>query len=343
MMDGLVSMPEMALTLAVLDRLMPMHLCLDAQGRVVAAGPTLAKLFPDQPLIGQDLFALFVLRRTGPITSMAAISARLGQLLTLTQRQGSIALRGIALPLANGRGVLMNLSFGNAVLDAVRIYGLTNSDFAPTDLTMELLYLVEANAAVRSELSALNMRLEGAKSAAEEQALTDTLTGLRNRRAMDVALDRMLADSTPFALMHIDLDFFKAVNDTLGHAAGDHVLREAALALSSATRAGDTLARVGGDEFVILLPGQTDAARLRVIADRIIARLEHPIPFGGQMCRISGSIGVALCIAGAKSGATVLQAQADHALYASKRAGRGRATLWQAEAGTPIDGAASLR
>ena len=325
-MDGVLALPELSLSLPALDRLMPMHLCLDRQGHVMAAGPTLAKLFPDQPLIGQDLFALFDLRRTGPILNMDAIFARLGQRLTLTQRHGGVALRGLALPLVGG-GLVLNLSFGIGVIDAVHSYALTNADFAPTDLTVELLYLVEAKSAVMMELSALNSRLEGARSAAEEQALTDTLTGLRNRRAMDIALERMLADGMPFALVHIDLDFFKAVNDTLGHAAGDHVLREAALALTSATRAGDTVARVGGDEFVILLPGQTDTERLQSIADRIIKRLEKPIPFEGQMCRISGSIGITTTLRYAVASAEAMMADADLALYASKHAGRGRATI----------------
>jgi diguanylate cyclase (GGDEF)-like protein len=144
---------------------------------------------------------------------------------------------------------------------------------------------------------------------------------------MDMALDRMLDDGMPFALLHLDLDYFKAVNDSLGHAAGDHVLRMAARAVVSATRSGDTVARVGGDEFVILLPGQTDHARLQTIADRIIARLEAPIIFEGQTCRISSSIGITTTRMHDHTTAEGMMAEADAALYASKHAGRGRATI----------------
>ena len=162
--------------------------------------------------------------------------------------------RGLAVPL-DGGGVLINLSFGMTVVEAVRDHRLTDADFAPTDLAMELLYLVEAKTAVMQELRDMNRRLEGAKTAAEEQALTDTLTGLRNRRAMDMALSRLMLRGTPFGLMHLDLDFFKAVNDTLGHAAGDHVLRQVARVLRVQMRGGDTVARMGGDEFVVAPAG----------------------------------------------------------------------------------------
>ena len=122
-----------------------------------------------------------------------------------------------------------------------------------------MLYLVEAKSAAMDESRALNSRLQGAKIAAEEQAFTDTLTGLKNRRALDHVMARLLAMGEVFSCMHVDLDYFKSINDTLGHAAGDHVLQVVAQVLVAETRAPDTIARVGGDEFVILVHDMDDA------------------------------------------------------------------------------------
>jgi diguanylate cyclase (GGDEF)-like protein len=236
-------------------------------------------------------------------------------------------LRGLAVPLADEGALLLNLSLGSSVTDAVRDHGLTDSDFAPTDLAMELLYVVEAKTAVMKELRALNHRLEGAKTAAEEQALTDTLTGLRNRRALDLAMAQVIVRNTPFGLMHMDLDYFKSVNDTLGHAAGDAVLREVGRILRAQTRDADTIARIGGDEFVILLPGLVDATVLRTIAERIIAQLDHPILHEGRACRVSASIGMTVSTTYSQVHPDRMMADADEALYEAKRAGRGRAVF----------------
>ena len=312
---------------------MPLHLRLDARGRITGIGPTLAKLSPETRLIGADVLDAFVVRRPAGITSMADLAARAGDRLHLALRQGpqTTAFRGLSMPLADGKGMLINLSFGIGVIDAVRQHGLTDADFAPTDLTVEMLYLVEAKSAVMAELRDLNLRLQGAKSAAEEQALTDTLTGLRNRRALDLQLSGLTSQATAFGLMHIDLDFFKAVNDTLGHAAGDHVLRAVARVLRAETRSSDTVARVGGDEFVIVLPGLTDRADLAQTARRIIDCLTQPIDFEGRPCRISASIGVTLSLYYDPPDADQMQSDADQALYASKRSGRGQAQFFVPE------------
>ena len=328
-MDGTTVDHDISLEVAALDRLMPMHLRLSSTGKIVSAGSTLAKLFADTSLSGCSLFDLFEVRRPGGISHMSALKAHAGERLYLGLRGNpSLSLRGIAAPCANGQGVLLNLSFGISVIDAVRHYALTDADFAPTDLTVELLYLVEAKSAVMDELRNLNLRLQGAKAAAEQQALTDTLTGLRNRRALDLELGQLTRQAMPFSLMHIDLDYFKAVNDTLGHAAGDHVLREVAKLLCAETRSGDTVARVGGDEFVVVLPALTDAGLLQQIAHRIIARLNEPMEFEGQPCRIAGSIGMTLSRLYAIVDPARMLNDADQALYASKRAGRAQATLY---------------
>ena len=317
-------MPDTGVTIGhrALARLMPMHLCLSDGGIVTGCGPTLGKLLGDDALIGRAFFDLFAVRRPGGVVGLDELLARADQRLHLHLRASpATGFRGLAVRLGGG-GVLLNLSFGIEVADAVREHDLTDADFAPTDLAMELLYLVEAKTAVMQELRDLNRRLEGAKSAAEEQALTDTLTGLRNRRALDLVLAQMIVRATPFGVMHVDLDFFKAVNDTLGHAAGDHVLCEVADVLRAQTRADDTVARVGGDEFVILLPGLVEVGKLDAIARRIIAQLTLPIAFEDRECRISASIGMTVSTAYTQIRPDRLLADADEALYEAKRNGR---------------------
>ncbi len=310
-----------------LDRLMPLHVRLDATGAIRSVGPTLVKLLPAGGVMGRPVDKVFALRRPATATTMADLRSRIGARLHLALNNNpTLVLRGLALPTGDG-GLLINLSFGIWVNEAVRRYGLTVADFAATDLTVEMLYLVEAKSAVMEELRNLNLRLNGAKLAAEEQALTDTLTGLRNRRALDLRMKNLVDRHQGFGLMHLDLDFFKQVNDTLGHAAGDHVLRQVALVLTAETRTTDLVARVGGDEFVLVFPTLVDPIRLEQIAVRIIQQLSQPIAFEGKFCQVSGSIGITISASYQAVDVDVMHADADEALYASKRAGRGRATM----------------
>ncbi|MGP3697500.1 diguanylate cyclase domain-containing protein [Rhodobacter sp. NSM] len=312
-----------------LDLLMPMHIRLDAQGGIAGCGPTLRKLFHRSP-VRRSFFDLFEVRRPAGIETLAALAARTGMRLHLATRDGGgVSLRGVATPLHEGGGILLNLSFGITVLDAVRRHGLTDGDFAATDLTVELLYLVEAKTAVTEELHRLNRRLELARRAAEEEALTDELTGLRNRRALDQALEAAIAARRPFGLMHLDLDFFKQVNDGYGHAAGDQVLRSVAEVLTRETRTGDTVARIGGDEFMMIFPGVADGEQLRKIGMRMIAEVDKPIPYGEGLCRVSASIGMTLSVLYDRPQPADMLGDADAALYAAKRAGRGLAVMRQ--------------
>jgi diguanylate cyclase (GGDEF)-like protein len=146
-----------------------------------------------------------------------------------------------------------------------------------------------------------------------------------------MVLSRLTAAGEAFGVMHVDLDFFKEVNDSFGHAAGDHVLQRVAEVLVHETRKTDTVARVGGDEFTIVLPEVRNADLMARIGARIIARLEQPIPFNGHNCQISASIGAVWVETGAQRQMAEILADADLALYASKHGGRSRLTLYSPE------------
>lgn len=308
----------------MLNVLCPMHIIFGPSGVISFAGPTAQKIYP-QGLIGRHFLDVFEIKRPREINTMESLCERTGTRLNLRFRTPPFRqLQGVVMEGPEVGQMIINLSFGIAIVDAVREYSLTAADFAATDLTVEMLYLVEAKSAAMEASRQLNERLQSARIEAEEQALTDTLTGLKNRRAMDQALSSILKSREPFALMHADLDFFKAVNDTLGHAAGDFVLQEVATIMTDETRDIDVVARVGGDEFVIIVRGTEDHRFLDLIARRIIERLQVPLPFDGHICRISGSIGTVVAGDYKEPNADHMLGDADAALYAAKHAGRGR-------------------
>ena len=327
--------PALALTPEALGRLMPMFLWLDRHNRVRALGPTLEKILGPET-VGTEFAHHFTLRRARGGAEREAETLAGGRRLGMTLlRYPAFNLRGSAVNLAGvgpGSGdVLVNLTFGIQLGEAVRFFGLTEADFAASDLVMELLFLSEAKAAVLSELRALTGRLDDARREAETEAMSDPLTGLANRRAFDAALTQAMEaqgrGGRNFTLLHLDLDYFKQVNDTLGHAAGDAVLIRAAHVLRDETRRGDLVARVGGDEFMVLVRGPSDLVKIEALSERLIAGLEEPMEIEGEVIRISASIGVALSDGCRPLGAEKLMAVADSALYASKRAGRGRWTI----------------
>ncbi len=315
---------KLCLDLAALDLMMPMHVLFDTDETIVHAGPTLTKVCGGRELAGRKFFDLFEARRTRPRKNLLDACDRYGRKLYLRMRdRHRTSLVGTGCTLPGGETGLINFSFGIAVIDAVSRYDLAGSDFAASDLTLELLYLVEANCAAQRESAQLNERLNGARQAAEQDAASDMLTGLKNRRVLEQTLGRLVRRKLPFSLMHLDLDFFKAVNDELGHAAGDLVLRNVARILTEETREQDTAARIGGDEFVLILDGLTDREKLSRIATRMIARLEEPVPYRDTVARISGSIGILPSTALDRPDPDRMMEQADAALYASKQRGRG--------------------
>jgi diguanylate cyclase (GGDEF)-like protein len=168
----------------------------------------------------------------------------------------------------------------------------------------------------------------------------DALTGLPNRVLLRARFSEASARSgrtgTLLALHCMDLDRFKAVNDTFGHPTGDALLQAVATRLTRTLQAGDTAARLGGDEFVVVQSGLRHADEARLLAQRIIRVLSAPYNLNGQLVSIGVSIGIAVC---PRSGSQLEQAvtQADAALYMAKRHGPGGAVLSnELSAGEPI-------
>ena len=319
----------------LLNLLCPMHVVLDHTGHIIHAGPAIKKLLTNGPATGTRFLEIFQLKRPRTASTMKELCEVAGVKLHLQLRiHPRTELKGILVPIGDQSafgppgGAVINMSFGISVLDAVNDFSLTSADFAATDLTVEMLYLVEAKSAAMEASRKLNLRLQGAKVAAEEQAFTDTLTGLRNRRAMDHVLNRLMDTEQDFALMNLDLDYFKAVNDNMGHAAGDFVLQRVAQIMLNETRGDDTIVGTGGDEFVLIFAGLIDRKRVSEIAERLIDRLEEPIDFNGKQCRISGSIGVSLSCDYNMPALQQMMDDADVALYAAKDRGRGQHVLF---------------
>lgn len=158
-----------------------------------------------------------------------------------------------------------------------------------------------------------------------QQANFDALTGLPNRRMLrDRLAQGMLAsrrDGSSLAVLFIDLDHFKEVNDTLGHDRGDQLLVEAARRIRACVRETDTVARLGGDEFTVLLSELRDAGRVEAIAHKLIASLSEAFDLGAEQSFVSASIGVALYPADAEEIEDLFK-HADQALYVAKEAGR---------------------
>ncbi|MCW2567549.1 MAG: diguanylate cyclase with sensor [Mycobacterium sp.] len=149
-------------------------------------------------------------------------------------------------------------------------------------------------------------------------ALHDQLTGLPNRAAALAALDTAHREGTAVAVLFIDLDGFKPINDEHGHHAGDAVLTEVAGRLTAAVRPGDLATRFAGDEFVLICPGLADDAGARMLAARVEAMLNAPIQIGDTSVRVGASIGIAVAAAG--DDPSSLLSAADAAMYRTKRA-----------------------
>jgi len=200
-------------------------------------------------------------------------------------------------------------------------------------------------------VSAITRDITARKQAEPElahEALHDQLTDLPNRvllaDRLRQACSRVLRQSSLVAVLFLDLDNFKMINDTGGHSAGDIVLREIATRLREAVRPGDTVARFGGDEFVVVAEGVTRQA-VEALADRMASVVARPVPVAERQVFVTGSIGIAMSTGG--DSPEVLLADADTAMYRAKEKGRARTELFdqalRARVQTRVDTETALR
>ncbi|MBL8330841.1 MAG: EAL domain-containing protein [Rubrivivax sp.] len=174
--------------------------------------------------------------------------------------------------------------------------------------------------------TAVTLAAAAREAALLERAVLDGLTGLLNRNGLHDAIDRLLASQANFTLMLVDLDRFKEVNDTMGHQAGDELLCAVAGRLRRCVHEQAVIARPGGDEFVLLLPGAEEDATAAAMA--VCAELAKPFSLRGARQQIGGSVGLAACPAHGNSRVELMR-RADMAMYAAKAEGRGRLSWYQ--------------
>jgi len=173
-----------------------------------------------------------------------------------------------------------------------------------------------------------NKKLKKSEEELKHYAFFDKLTGLRNRMSLYDKIDNMILQSkrkeTLNAVVFMDLDGFKTVNDTYGHDAGDYVLVVVSKRLLALLRETDTVARIGGDEFVLLLTNLLDKNKVEPILDKMIKLIEEPILFGNLELKISTSVGITFYPDDVSLDSDELIRRSDKAMYKAKESGKGK-------------------
>jgi two-component system cell cycle response regulator len=219
------------------------------------------------------------------------------------------------------------IPYGEAALAARLLFGSAVLIATAIAFGIFLIYpLIRTQVREQGQLRAMTESLSARSETLEHAALTDSLTGMQNRRYFDDALREYLQEfrriSKPVGLMILDLDHFKAVNDTHGHDVGDEVLKAVANCLREFTRYHDVAARLGGEEFAVVAPNM-DQAMLFKLAERIRTAIAHlSVRTGNVSLRVTTSVGLAVW--DRKETAEEFYRRADRMLYQAKRQGRNR-------------------
>ena len=245
-------------------------------------------------------------------------------------------LRGSMLQIVIGMsltGILLAAVLARAITHPIEVLGSAVQNFSdngqapalPVERQDEIGALARRFAELRTQIGQQMAELEQRRSELEHLARHDALTGLPNRALFDdrmaVALAAARRDDGRLALLFVDLDDFKPINDRLGHVVGDRVLEAVAARIRQSIRESDTAARIGGDEFVVLLPGIASAEDAKLVAEKIRAAIDRPFMIDGRELAVSVSMGLAHYPQDGTD-ATTLARHADAAMYRDKAEGK---------------------
>jgi len=252
--------------------------------------------------------------------------------LAVLARLGSAVVMGLAITGMHYTGMAAaEFAPDSVCLAADSTGGMDNAALAMiiAVATIGVLAVTLALSALDAHFAARTAKLADSLQAANEQlrtiALHDSLTGLPNRMLLEdrlrQAVSRADRTGTPFSVMFVDLDWFKPVNDTYGHYVGDQLLKAVAQRMTTSVRKSDTVARTGGDEFVVVLGESGDAKNAAMVGSKILDELSRPFLIAGHDVEISCSIGISVYPADGKD-VTTLMVKADTAMYHAKKGGR---------------------
>jgi diguanylate cyclase len=294
-----------------------------------------------RPKVADERYVFHSVRHRGELVGTICIAS---DMQNLQRREGhlvmvALLLALIALALGGVSGAFLQLRISKPIsaltlaMDRVTAGETLDAQVAIAG-SNEIAHLATGFNAMLNELKRRDELTRRAEEQLLEQARTDALTGLPNRRLLKERLSQSLAlayrQSSMIALLYIDLDGFKLVNDSLGHSVGDLLLCEVSTRLRSRVRTADTLARVGGDEFTVILNDLKHKEEAAVVARSLLESLAALFNIEDHDITIGASIGISVLADGNVGGADLLR-QADSAMYAAKRSGRNRIMYFSPE------------
>ena len=285
--------------------------------------PAQIAAFVRQPIAGASGSNVFIIGIGQPLHRVLAVSNRMGAISL--QIVLAFSVLSIILAIFFARALSRPLK---QMVHAVENVGTNRVQVSlPVQRRDEIGVLARTIEAMRRQIRSQFTSLEEKRLELDRLASHDSLTGLPNRRLfydrLTQAIARAKREQGSLALLYIDLDQFKPINDKLGHAAGDALLQALGQRLKSLVRNIDTVARVGGDEFIILLDGADNRSAIDLLAHQVIQAISKPVQFGAHELVCGASIGISRFPEDAEDMEKLIS-QADHAMYQAKSSGSGR-------------------